>query len=391
MQDWNLSPLSIAAARDAWRELEAYAPRTPFLSHAWFDALVSVAGERAGLACYRIEAGAGMRAFGCIGRRRVRRAQVIPSRTLFLNQTGDPELDRLTLEHNGLAGSEETEPMALHALLTELLENDAGWDELSLGWLSAERWQALAPALADLPLHVNVIDRKPCYYVALDGIRGLDDYLAGLSRNTRYQIRRAIRGYGNGGSVRLEQAKDPEQAATWFRALVSWHQATWNARGRTGAFAGDFMQRFHEHLVVHETVSGAARVLRISGPEEPLGYLYNLHAGDYVCNYQSGFRYSEDPKLKPGLVGHALAIGRAATDGCGRYDFLMGDSQYKRSLANGVTEMLQIRLQRPRLRFRLERALHAWARAGTDPDAGHAAPGLHGEKPVRMNGRGDAG
>ena len=357
MNDWSLSRLSIAAARAAWCELEVRAPRTPFLTHAWFEALAAVAGERAGLSCYGIGDRAGAQAFGCIGRRRVRRARVISSRALFLNETGDPELDRLTLEHNGLAGPVATEPMALHALLTGLLESESGWDELSLGWVAAERWEALRPALADLPLRAEVVDRKAYYYVDLDGMQGLEDYLASLSRNTRYQIRRAIRGYGDEDRVVLEPAADPEQAAAWFRALVDWHQAEWNARGRPGAFASDFMRRFHEHLVVHGAASGAAQVLRVSGPEGAFGYLYNLQAGDYVCNYQSGLRYSDDPKLKPGLVCHALAIGRAAAQGCGRYDLLMGDSQYKRSLANGAGEMLQVWLQRPRLRFRLERTL----------------------------------
>ena len=68
-----------------------------------------------------------------------------------------------------------------------------------------------------------------------------------------------------------------------------------------------------------------------------MGYLYNFRFRDRIYAYQSGFAYEEDPRLKPGLICHALAIERAAADSTVRiYDFLAGDSRFKRSFANGV-------------------------------------------------------
>lgn len=357
MHDWTLNRLSPTDARVVWDGLEGAAPDNPFLSRAWFDCLVAAAGDRVAPELWQAAAPDGRESIAALHRARARRSRVIPSRVLHLNATGDPELDRLTLEHNGLVGAVAHEPEALRALVEGLLAAATDWDELALDWMTRERWDAVEAQLNGLGLEARVVDVRPHYYVDLRSLDGLEAYLAGLSRNTRYQIRRAMRGFGDGEGLRVESAEDAPRAREWFAAMVEWHQAEWNARGKSGAFASPFMRAFHECLIENGTGSGLARMLRVQGVHGPVGYLYNLGGGGYVCNYQSGFHYHEDPKLKPGLVCHALAIGQAAEQGLARYDLLMGDSQYKRSLANGQGEMLQIRLQRPRWRFRVERGL----------------------------------
>lgn len=357
MHDWRLSRLSLDDAGTAWAALDARAPAVPFLTHGWFRCLLAAADGGVIPEPVQLTGPAGQQLMAALYRRGALRSRIIPSRVVYLNETGDAELDRVTLEHNGLAGDTAHEPEALRALLEHLLAQGPEWDEFSLGWLAAERWAVLERALQGLALQPEVVDRKPFHFVDLQGLGGLEDYLAGLSRNTRYQIRRAMRGYGGEDALTVERATGSEQALKWFRAMVEWHQEEWTARGKPGAFASTFMRDFHECLITRGAPDGRAQVLRVQGVDGPVGYLYNLAAGGYICNYQSGFRYSDDPKLKPGLVCHAQAIGLAAAQGFARYDLLMGDSQYKRSLGNGQGEMLQVRLRRPRWRFRVEHTL----------------------------------
>ena len=54
-----------------------------------------------------------------------------------------------------------------------------------------------------------------------------------------------------------------------------------------------------------------------------------------MLSYQSGFAYSEDPREKPGLVCHTLAIDHYARLGMRVYDLLGGDDRYKKTLAGG--------------------------------------------------------
>jgi CelD/BcsL family acetyltransferase involved in cellulose biosynthesis len=130
--------------------------------------------------------------------------------------------------------------------------------------------------------------------------------------------------------------------------------------GKTGAFAGDFLQGFHRRLVAEGVANGDVQLLRTrAGDGRIIGYLYNFLHRRRVYAYQSGFERSADNRLKPGLVSHHLAIEMNRAAGQGVYDFLAGDSRYKRSLANGVTELLWLVVQRRSLKFAIENSARA--------------------------------
>jgi CelD/BcsL family acetyltransferase involved in cellulose biosynthesis len=78
-----------------------------------------------------------------------------------------------------------------------------------------------------------------------------------------------------------------------------------------------------------------------------------------VAFYQSGFRYEDNAKLKPGLVCHTLAIEYNRERGAHTYDFLAGDSQYKRSLGQEISSAQWGVLQRNRIQFRIEDLLRS--------------------------------
>ncbi|WP_187147852.1 GNAT family N-acetyltransferase [Halorhodospira halophila] len=278
---------------------------------------------------------------------------------LFLNETGDPRLDYLTVEHNAPLAPVGAEAKAFAGMVEGLL-TDTDWDELCLGWVEADRWRACWLECSHLPLMPVVIDRRPYYFRGLQSRDARpDQLLSSLSSNTRQQIRRSIRQYGGLDALAFEVATDPAMAVRWFEHMVELHQARWQAQGKVGAFADPFMRAFHEHLIEAGAQDGSARMIRVQTSERVIGYLYNLRAGGYECNYQSGLAYEADPRSKPGLVSHILAMAAAAETGVHCYDFLVGESQYKRSLASGKGEMLRVSLQRRRPMLWLERQLRA--------------------------------
>ncbi len=88
-----------------------------------------------------------------------------------------------------------------------------------------------------------------------------------------------------------------------------------------------------------------------------LGYLYNFVYQRRVYCYQSGFDYDIDPKRKPGMICHVLAVQHNAARGANVYDFLGGDARYKESLSTTSSTLRWLVWQRPRWRFQLEDAL----------------------------------
>ena len=170
----------------------------------------------------------------------------------------------------------------------------------------------------------------PC--VRFDALPPGTDYLAGLSANTRHQLRRSARAYGN---LTLDRAGTEQQALLYLDGLIALHQASWQARGKPGAFADPEVRRFHQAMVRRGVASGTVDLLRVRSGADVLGYLYNLRAAGRICAYQSGFDYPAAPQHgKPGLTCHHLAIEAAQTDGAACYDFLGGMDRYKASLAN---------------------------------------------------------
>ncbi|OYW87025.1 MAG: CelD-like protein, partial [Sphingobium sp. 32-64-5] len=99
---------------------------------------------------------------------------------------------------------------------------------------------------------------------------------------------------------------------------------------------------------------GSVELARFSVAGDVLGYLLNFQWAGRVMNYQSAFAPPRTAKSKPGLMCHAAAIGRAATQGQALYSFLAGKDRYKQSLATGSEQLCWLVLERFDLRLEAE-------------------------------------
>ncbi len=356
-----------AALEGEWRQLESVAGGSFFQSWGWIGCWLETLPTELQPQLLRVHHQDASRGLGLLVGNTIVRHRLLRSRGLFLHETGRPELDCLTIEHNGLLAEESrVEDLAVRAF--EELCRHEDWDELFIGGVDLETAMRYRRAAANCALRVHEVDRKPWYAVDLGRVRDAGDFLALLSGNSRYQIRRSMRDYEQAGPLQVTVARTRDEARQCFDRLAGLHQASWRSRGQTGAFARDHFCRFHRRLIEREFASGTIQLSRICAGEQEIGYLYNFVHHGRVYAYQSGFAYANDGKRKPGLVCHALAVSLCARQGLVTYDLLAGDSQYKRTLATGGGEMVWLSLQRPRMRFRLEhrarRLRDAWRRLG---------------------------
>lgn len=105
-----------------WRALEAETDGGFFLSWAWIGPWLTELTLGGGSAAL-IVAGRGDRVVGlaCLGRRTVRRHRVLPVRTLFLNEAGDPARDVITIEYNDVLAWRGQEAEVRRACIEALL------------------------------------------------------------------------------------------------------------------------------------------------------------------------------------------------------------------------------------------------------------------------------
>jgi len=331
-----LDPFS-SRAETLWRQLEE-TTSVYFLRWGWVENWLASLPRAALPRLAVVERGGAPVAAAFVARRRLLRHGFVPSRALFLNATGDPALDDVWIEHNGVVGD-----AALSELVAAL---PGGWDELFVP--AAD--EALVPTALPDGLQVKIDREVTSHHVDLAQVRARG-YPALLGSSTRAQLRRAER---RAGELTVEIARDADEALAMFGELVELHQIRWRARGMPGAFADPWFRSFHRRLIARRFATGEIQLLRVRSKQGTVGCLYNLVCAGRVLFYQSGLAMPEHAHDKPGYLCHARAIEHSALAGHAIYDLLGGDARYKANLATDSTRLVWLRVQHRRPWFALE-------------------------------------
>jgi CelD/BcsL family acetyltransferase involved in cellulose biosynthesis len=343
-----LPPLAVIERE--WRELETVARPSFFTSWHWIGTLLAILPEASRPSLLRGSVQGETVALALLGGGLVRRHHgLIRSRSLYLNETGDPAFDSLAIEHNGFLVAIAHEGAALDALMGWFAQRGAEADELQI---SGSLLRVSEPFVEGRGLGRSEVV-VPTFIVDLSRLSSDGELYPVLSANARQQLRRAIRYFERSGPLELRQATTIAQARAFFGALKELHSASWERRGKPHAFTGAFFEPFHRLLMERSFETGATQLLRASAGARVIGYLYNFRLGNHVYAYQSGFAYDERG-ARPGAVAHAMAIGEAYRSGATVYDFLAGRNRLKESFSTRSEPMLWQVIQQPRLAFRLE-------------------------------------
>ena len=176
-----------------------------------------------------------------------------------------------------------------------------------------------------------------------------NSYLAGLSSDHRYNVRRKTNALAKNFEVTFERVENEAQRGPALRALIDLHKKRWLEHGDSDAFHTAGHEAFHEEFTRLALERGWLRmdVLRLNG--QPAAAIYALRYGASVSFYQSGF----DPqygKYSVGLVAMAMSIHSAIEEGAEEYDFLHGTEAYKFHWAAGSRDLERIQLYPPGFR-----------------------------------------
>ncbi len=215
---------------------------------------------------------------------------------------------------------------ALSATLRSLSEE--AWDEVVL-WAVREdspTFAALSSVCSDLGLVVESAVEDVCPQIELPG--DWEEYVSGLDKKDRHELRRKLRKLSQGGEPELEVLTSPEEVAAALDDFLRMHKAS---RAEKEAFMTDQMEGFFRSVVVALAEEGAVEVtfLRLGGVRTACVLCFR--AGDELLLYNSGY----DPgyaSLSVGLLSKALALKRAIELGVKRFDFLRGAEPYKYDL-----------------------------------------------------------
>lgn len=342
----------------------------------WLDVSQKCWPHRLGWKAMRIQDREGRKALCLLGRRSLRRhAGLIGSNVIALNQSLDPAWDQVFIEYNGFSGTSGASFADLLNDLLNQLSRDSAWDELRLAGLKKSDSTLACRIAEEYGLKARVFDQRPSFARNLLADRSQGTVLGGLSANTRSQIRRSRRLMeSTHGPVQLDCARSAQEALTWFEAIEPWHRQRWGAQpGRIGTsgFQNPAFIHFHQTLIRSAFADRHIRIWRLSAGARVVAWLYNFRWDSTEAFYLGAWDPNLDPAMRAGLVAHQMVMDQCLEEGIEIYDFMAGDSQYKRQLANQESELIWLVLQRPRLKFCVEDRVRSfrdrWRTSGSAP------------------------
>jgi CelD/BcsL family acetyltransferase involved in cellulose biosynthesis len=202
------------------------------------------------------------------------------------------------------------------------------WDLLELTGVDAGD-SAVARLAAAMEARGNPVHRRPgarCWRIELPGT--WDDYLAGLSKDHRKQVRRIQQRLLATGRAVLHTVTREDELPQAEQILVDLHQRRQNKLGGPGRFASERFASFHHDVMPELLREGQLGLHWIELDGKPVAAEYHLIGDDVVYAYQSGV----DPDALdcwPGTLAHAATIRSAIGRGMRGFDFLRGDEPYK--------------------------------------------------------------
>ncbi len=219
---------------------------------------------------------------------------------------------------------------AEEAVLTAVLRSlgEEPWREIVLwGLPNYSPTLKLLPAIVPgFDLSVDIQQEDVCPQITLPG--SWEEYLAGLNKKDRHELRRKLRRLSDGGRVAIEVLTEPEAVTASLDDFLRLHGA---ARADKANFMTERMAHFFRRIVVALAGEGLVELFFLT--------LNGLRAAAVLCFrgegelllYNSGY----DPAyagLSVGLLSKALALQRAIDEGQQRFDFLRGAEPYKYDL-----------------------------------------------------------
>lgn len=349
---------SIAWLETLWKELEARVTHSFFLSWLWIGTWLRHIPDGAQPRVLVARSSSKIVGLAIICQRRAWSLGPHARTRWLLNETGDARFDRLFIEYNTILAeqSDAVIPAGLDALTSCLRRSD----QLVLSGIDLDLELAASRAASRVGLVTEVKQAGPAPWVDFAKVRHQGaNYRATLGRSTRQAVSRAMRLYAERGPVEHRIMETTTEALAAFDLLSEFHRSRW---GRRGAFANPGFRPFHEELIARGVPIGAVRISRTLAGDQTIGVLYNFVHDGRVLNYQCGFLYESDSRLKPGLVSHVLSIEDSIARGeCG-YDFLAGPGGHKSHLANSEHALKWIVIGRDSPERRIEAKLRGTKR-----------------------------
>ncbi len=218
----------------------------------------------------------------------------------------------------------------------------------------------------DCPLMAALLARREGRAEVTDGVRisyvelpeSWDGYLAKLSSNRRWKIRRGRKKLNQHKPYQFKLVGTQEELDRYYPELVQLHHDRWEHRAEEFGFSTEGYVEFHRTVMAAMLEEDSLRLMVLANEDGVIAanYCYRWRGGFYF--FQGGFsRAYERFRIGEVMMGHA--IEQAISEGMTVFDMLRGEHDYKKSLTDETRTRVNLQLYRPTLRTFSYRTLRA--------------------------------
>lgn len=317
---------------------------TPFLSPPLFKLLYSKDLKGISFLCFEKNHETVGVCF--VGSKKLR--NYLPFSTQLLNQTGLKKYDQTWIEYNNILCEKECLQECVYGLIDYLKNQNhsqlhVSMTEDSSAWRQAAKANGCAVELQ----HVRGFKTN------LSGVNNIEDILQKLSSNSRAKVKRSLKLLSEQyGEVHIETASEKETKIKFYDDLARMHKKQWESHTEGSGFSNSYFYASHKYLLLH--YPEFSQLKRVKFGNKVIGYALYYVVDKTVFFYCSGIDHNlSTGKIKPGYVMHCHLMANYAANGYEYYDFMGGESQYKKSLADDDVDFYNVTITLPTVSGRL--------------------------------------
>ena len=169
-----------------------------------------------------------------------------------------------------------------------------------------------------------------------------DEYVSGLSKKDRHELRRKIRRLDGAGEVTRSVCASPEQAPSMMADFLRLHRASSPDKAE---FMTAEREAFFMDAAGEAARRGRLRLETVALDGRPVASCLGFDYAGVFLLYNSGYA-PEHSRLSVGIVSKALAIRGAIESGDRVFDFLRGSEDYKYRLGGQDSKVYRVLVRR---------------------------------------------
>ena len=216
------------------------------------------------------------------------------------------------------------------------------WHDLDLKGIpeASPTLQHMPPQAEAMGYTVEVLEEARAPVMALPGT--WDEYVAGLSKKDRHELRRKMRRLEKAGVSHQYVCTEPDALQDCMKDFFRLHR---ESREDKAAYMTPERERFFTDVAVELAARGQFRLAFLEIDGVRVAACISFDYLDSYLLYNSGYDLAYS-KLSVGLLNKALAVKEAIERGKRSFDFLRGTERYKYGLGGSDRSVYRLTVRR---------------------------------------------